>query len=88
MPGGGSLRVATLVNGDTVEALVADSGAGIAPEHLKRIYDPFFTTKTMPKPGETARHRPGTFRLLRHHSGTRRQDSCRERDRRRHNLSS
>jgi PAS domain S-box-containing protein len=51
MPGGGRLRVATLVNGH-VEALVNDSGSGIAPEHLKRIYDPFFTTKTMPKPGD------------------------------------
>jgi PAS domain S-box-containing protein len=51
MPGGGRLRVATLANGH-VEAVVADSGSGIAPEHLKRIYDPFFTTKTMPRPGE------------------------------------
>jgi PAS domain S-box-containing protein len=51
MPGGGQLRVATLANGH-VEAIVNDSGAGIAPEHLKRIYDPFFTTKTMPKPGD------------------------------------
>jgi PAS domain S-box-containing protein len=51
MPGGGRLRVATMANGH-VEAVVADSGSGIAPEHLKRIYDPFFTTKTMPRPGE------------------------------------
>jgi PAS domain S-box-containing protein len=51
MPGGGRLRVTTLVNGH-VEAVVNDSGSGIAPEHLKRIYDPFFTTKTMPKPGD------------------------------------
>ena len=51
MPGGGKLRVATMVNGH-VEALVADNGAGIAPEHLKRIYDPFFTTKNAPKPGD------------------------------------
>jgi two-component system, NtrC family, sensor kinase len=51
MPTGGRLRVATLVNGH-VEAVVSDSGSGIAPEHLKRIYDPFFTTKTAPKPGD------------------------------------
>jgi len=51
MPGGGRLRVATLANGH-VEAIVSDSGSGIAPEHLKRIYDPFFTTKTTPRPGE------------------------------------
>ncbi len=47
MPGGGRVRVATLANGH-VEAIVADSGSGIAPEHLKRIYDPFFTTKNIP----------------------------------------
>jgi len=51
MPGGGHLRVVTVANGH-VEAIVSDSGSGIAPEHLKRIYDPFFTTKTTPKPGE------------------------------------
>src|ERR1039458_8429587 len=51
MPGGGNLRVSTLVNGH-VEALITDSGSGIAPEHLKRIYDPFFTTKTTPRPGD------------------------------------
>ena len=51
MPLGGELRVTTVANGH-VEAVIADSGAGIAPEHLKRIYDPFFTTKSAPKPGE------------------------------------
>ena len=51
MPGGGNLRVATAVNGH-VEAIISDTGSGIAPEHMKRIYDPFFTTKTMPKPGD------------------------------------
>ena len=48
---GGHLRVTTLFNGH-VEAVITDTGSGIAPEHLKRIYDPFFTTKTQPKPGD------------------------------------
>jgi signal transduction histidine kinase len=57
MPGGGRLRVATQITSPKgqssyVAALVADSGSGIAPEHLKRIYDPFFTTKTMVRPGD------------------------------------
>jgi two-component system NtrC family sensor kinase len=51
MPNGGSLRVVTQVNGH-VEAVITDSGTGIAPEHMKRIYDPFFTTKTTPRPGD------------------------------------
>jgi len=51
MQGGGNLRVATIVNGH-VEAIISDTGSGIAPEHMKRIYDPFFTTKTMPRPGD------------------------------------
>ena len=71
MPGGGRLRVATLVNGH-VEALVADSGAGIAPEHLKRIYDPFFTTKTMPRPGERRGTGLGlsvTYGIIQEHAG-------------------
>jgi PAS domain S-box-containing protein len=51
MPNGGSLRVTTAANGH-VEARITDSGSGIAPEHMKRIYDPFFTTKTQPKPGD------------------------------------
>jgi PAS domain S-box-containing protein len=51
MPGGGRLGIVTLVNGH-VEALISDSGSGIEPEHLKRIYDPFFTTKTTARPGD------------------------------------
>ena len=54
MQGGGRLRVATLANNgeNYIAALVSDSGSGIAAEHLKRIYDPFFTTKTLPRPGD------------------------------------
>ncbi len=54
MQEGGRLRVSTSAHNhnNCVAAQIADSGSGIAPEHLKRIYDPFFTTKTMPKPGD------------------------------------
>lgn len=51
MTGGGHLRVRTSANGH-VEAIISDSGCGIAPEHLKRIYDPFFTTKTAARAGD------------------------------------
>ena len=54
MPNGGRLRLSTLLNrrDNYVAALVNDSGSGIAPEHLKRIYDPFFTTKNVPRSGD------------------------------------
>jgi len=45
MPSGGWLTIATRVEGDEAVAEVSDTGTGIAPEHLDRIYDPFFTTK-------------------------------------------
>ncbi len=47
MPVGGWLSVATRLDGDTVVAEVADTGSGIPPEQLARIYDPFFTTKAI-----------------------------------------
>ena len=45
MPEGGQLRIASRAVGDEVQAVFADSGAGIPGENLKRIFDPFFTTK-------------------------------------------
>ena len=45
MVNGGTLRVAT-TNGEGVSVVVSDTGSGIAPEHIRKIYDPFFTTKT------------------------------------------
>ena len=47
MPSGGWLAIATRVDRGEVIAEVADTGNGIAPDHLARIYDPFFTTKAM-----------------------------------------
>jgi two-component system NtrC family sensor kinase len=43
---GGTLRVNTLARNSEVVIEVNDSGTGISAEHLKKIYDPFFTTKT------------------------------------------
>ena len=87
MPGGGSLRISTLVNGH-VEALITDSGSrhrARAPQaHLRSLLH----HQDHAQAGRQARHRPGPLRLLRHHSGARRQNSCRERRRRRHNLPS
>jgi signal transduction histidine kinase len=47
MTSGGWLTISTRLDGREVVAEVADTGNGIAAEHLARIYDPFFTTKPM-----------------------------------------
>jgi len=46
MPKGGLLRIASqIMRGRRVLVTVADTGVGIKPEHLKRIFDLYFTTK-------------------------------------------
>jgi PAS domain S-box-containing protein len=44
---GGWLTLATHADSDTVVVEVRDTGHGIRREHIRRIYDPFFTTKGM-----------------------------------------
>jgi PAS domain S-box-containing protein len=43
--GGGRVTATTQSAADHVTIVIADTGAGISPEHLARIWDPFFTTK-------------------------------------------
>jgi signal transduction histidine kinase len=46
MPNGGTLRIqCESARGRRVQISVSDTGVGIAPEHLQRIFDLYFTTK-------------------------------------------
>jgi signal transduction histidine kinase len=69
MPGGGTLRVSSS-GGGSVRVVIGDTGTGIAQEHIQRIYDPFFTTKT--KPGERRGTGLGlsvTYGIIQEHAG-------------------
>jgi two-component system, NtrC family, sensor kinase len=71
MPQGGVLRVATS-NGDGVSVSVSDTGSGIAQEHIQRIYDPFFTTKSAPREGQQKGTGLGlsvTYGIIQEHAG-------------------
>jgi signal transduction histidine kinase/DNA-binding response OmpR family regulator len=46
MPGGGDMTVELYQDGQGVVLAVADTGTGIAPEALDRIFEPFFSTKS------------------------------------------
>ena len=71
MAGGGTLRIAT-ANGSGLHVSVSDTGGGIAPEHINKIYDPFFTTKTSTREGQPRGTGLGlsvTYGIIQEHAG-------------------
>jgi len=46
MPDGGSLRITTKKNGRSASINVADTGTGIPPENISKLFEPLFTTKS------------------------------------------
>jgi len=74
---GGTLRIQTS-NGTGVQVIISDTGTGIAPEHISKIYDPFFTTKTAPREGQSRGTGLGlsvTYGIIQEHAGQIRVDS-------------
>ena len=53
----GEVRLSILREGDAVRITVADSGIGIEPEHLERIFESFYTST------DTLHHRSGRFQF-------------------------
>jgi len=64
----GEIRVRTCTQGDRVVITIADTGRGIAPEHLDRIFDPFFTTKEVGV--GTGLGLSTTYSIIQRHRGT------------------
>ncbi|MCS7025348.1 MAG: ATP-binding protein [Bryobacteraceae bacterium] len=64
---GGTIHIRSYVDGDLARVSVADNGPGIAPEHLEKIYDPFFTTKGAKK--GTGLGLAVTYGIVKEHGG-------------------
>ncbi|ABC83109.1 sensor histidine kinase [Anaeromyxobacter dehalogenans] len=65
MPSGGRLRLAAYRDRDAVAFEVSDSGPGIAPGDLERVFEPYFTTK----PGGTGLGLAIARRIAEEHGG-------------------
>jgi two-component system, NtrC family, sensor kinase len=68
MPRGGWLTIVTKGHEAGVAVEIADTGSGIPPDQLSRIYDPFFTTKAIGK--GTGLGLSITYGIVQEHGGT------------------
>jgi len=68
MDGGGVLSVRTWAEDSGARVDVSDTGHGISPEHIQRIYDPFFTTKGTRK--GTGMGLAVTYGIVQEHKGS------------------
>jgi PAS domain S-box-containing protein len=67
MSSGGELKIRTAMNDHMVIVDIQDSGIGISEENIKRIYDPFFTTKSSGK--GTGLGLAVTYGIIQEHGG-------------------
>jgi PAS domain S-box-containing protein len=67
MEEGGTLKITTRADDETARIEITDTGKGIEPSDMARIYDPFFTTKS-PKKG-TGLGLSVTYGIVHEHSG-------------------
>jgi signal transduction histidine kinase len=65
MPSGGDITLRTIENGQFVKLSVTDTGPGILPEHLERIFTLYFSTK----PGGSGLGLPMVKRIVEEHHG-------------------
>lgn len=70
MHDGGTLRVRTARSDARIQVEVTDSGSGIAREHVHKIYDPFFTTKTAASGRGTGLGLAVSYGIIQEHAGT------------------
>jgi two-component system NtrC family sensor kinase len=68
MPRGGWLTIVTTAGDTDVTVEIGDTGSGIPPDQLSRIYDPFFTTKEIGK--GTGLGLSITYGIVQEHGGT------------------
>lgn len=67
MPRGGQLRIQTFSQNSELVIRIQDSGIGISKEDIKKIYDPFFTTKQVGK--GTGLGLSVSYGIIQEHSG-------------------